>query len=109
MKKPKKIIGIACIVVGAFLLLFSHYIAEQVASGREQIQSGQRQLNAVDKYFSQTPYSKELGKTLTSPYQKRINEGEQEVSYYDALSHKLQIGGVILILIGIAVLVFWKK
>lgn len=105
----KKLTGIACIIVGAILLFFSNYIAEQVTAGKQRIASGQQQVDTYNKYFSATPYSKELGKQVTAPYQRRINEGNVEVSYYESLSLMLQIFGIILILIGIAILVFWKK
>jgi uncharacterized membrane protein len=100
----KKIIGIAFIVVGAVMLFFSNYIAEQVASGRTQIEQGQSQVDTVDSLFSGSEYTKPIGKMFTGSAQRKIDAGQAEVDRYSTISNNLKIGGIILIIIGAAVL-----
>ena len=102
--KHQKILGIGLIILGALLLIFSHYIADQVAEGKLRIASAQRQVNTVNSLFSHSPYGEQAGTTVTSPFQHKINEGQAEVANYEGLAGKLQIGGVILILIGASIL-----
>ena len=104
-----KITGLVVIIVGAALLLFSDYIAQEVAEGREQIQQGQQSVDTLDSLFSQSQYTKSVGKTFTGSAQKRIDRGNREVAKYGALSNQLQIGGIILIVVGIGIFFFWKK
>ena len=107
--KKKQWIGVILIVVGAILMFFSHHIAEQVAVGRGEIARRQQQVNSVNKLFSGSETTKPIGELLTGSGQRRINEGIAEADYYDALAKKLQIGGIILVIIGIGFLVFAKK
>jgi uncharacterized protein YjeT (DUF2065 family) len=100
----KKIIGIALIVVGAVMLFFSNYIAEQVASGKMQIQEAQGKVDSADSLFSQTKYTKPIGNVFTGSAQKKIDAGQSEVNKYESMSNNLKIGGIVLILIGVIVL-----
>jgi hypothetical protein len=100
-----RIFGIVMIVIGAIMLFFSHYIAERVAEGRMQIASGQSKVDTANALFSASPYTKEAGKTVTGSAQRRIDAGSAEAAQYEALSQKLQIGGVVLIVIGIGFVV----
>lgn len=100
----KKIIGIALIVVGAVMLFFSNYIAEQVASGKMQIQDAQSKVDTADTLFSQSKYTKPVGNMFTGSAQKKIDAGQADVDKYESMSSNLKIGGIILIIIGAAVL-----
>ena len=102
--KKKKPIGIALIVIGALMLIFSHYIAEQVATGQMQIQKGQSQVDTANSLFGASKYTKPLGKTFTGGAQKKIDAGQREVDHYEAMSNNLKIAGIILIVIGAGVL-----
>jgi uncharacterized protein YjeT (DUF2065 family) len=107
----KKIIGIALIVVGAVMLFFSNYIAEQVASGRMQIQSAQGEVDSANSLFSTTKVTQPVGKMFTGSAQRRIDAGQSEVDRYQSMSNNLKIGGIILIVIGAGILFipFGKK
>lgn len=105
----KRIFAIALIVVGAIMLLFSHYIAEQVAEGRLKISSGQRQVNTIDSAFSHSQYTKPVGGMLTGSAQRRIDAGSAEADRYESIAHKLQFGGVILIIIGAGMLFIGRR
>jgi len=104
----KKIISIGVIVIGAVMLFFSNYIADQVAAGNQEADQGQRKLNNFSRIFSATPVTKEVGKEITKPYQQRIDTGRLTIAEYEALVKKLQIAGVIFIVVGVSMLIFWK-
>lgn len=105
----QKIFGIALIVIGAVMLFFSNYIAEQVTSGKLQIQEGQRKVDTADSLFSQSKYTKPMGQMFTGSAQKRIDAGQTEVDKYESISNNLKIGGIVLIVIGAGVLFFSRK
>jgi hypothetical protein len=106
--KGKKTFGIALIVVGALMIGFSHYIAEQVAAGNIKIYNAQQQVDTVNTLFNRSDATKPIGEVFTGGAQKKIDAGRAKVSHYESLAQKLQIGGVILILAGAGVL-FWKR
>lgn len=106
--KGRKGFGIGLIVVGALMIVFSQYIADQVAAGKIKIYSAQQQVNTVNSLFNKSETTKPVGEFFTGGAQKKIDAGRAEVSHYESLAQKLQIGGVILVLAGIGLL-FWRK
>lgn len=84
----KKLTGLAAIIIGAVLLFFSHYIAERVAAGKLQIQSGQEQVDSVNSLFSGSSYTKPIGKQLTKSGQQQIDAGRAEITGYESLAKK---------------------
>src|SRR5260221_8636498 len=100
----KKMLGIGCIIIGAVMLFFSNYIADQVAAGKLRTASGQRQIDTTNSLFSQTQYTKPFGSVITGSGQERVNAGNLKIAQYETLQGKLQIGGIILIVIGIGIL-----
>lgn len=106
--KKMKLIGIILIVVGGAMLLFSDYIARQVAEGRLQIQSGQSQVDTANSLFNRTETTKPIGKAFTGGAQKRIDAGQREVDKYSTIATNVKIIGFVLIGIG-AVLVFLPR
>ena len=104
----RRVLGIAVAVCGVVLIIVSFYIRGQVAQGTEEISNAKQKVSTVDKLFSVTPESKQLGKGITDPAQKRIQAGEQQISYYSQLSDKIQIGGIVLIIAG-AVIIFYPN
>lgn len=106
--QKRKIFGIALIVVGALMVVFSEYISEQVAAGKIKIYSAQQQVNTLNSAFDKSAATKPIGEFFTSGAQSKINAGRAEVAHYESLAQKLQIGGVILVLAGVGLL-FWKR
>ena len=106
--KGKKTFGLALIVVGALMVGFSQYIADQVAAGKIKIYSAQQQVNTVNSLFNRSDATKPVGEMFTGGAQRKIDAGRSEVSHYESLANKLQIGGVILIVAGVGVL-FWRR
>lgn len=98
--KGRKILGLAIGIIGIALIFVAVYINNQVASGEEQISSAKQKVNSIDNLFSVTPESKQIGSTLTTPAKRKIKEGEAEVTYYSQLAKNIQIGAIILIVLG---------
>lgn len=107
--KGRRIFGIALIIIGAIMLFFSDYIAGQVAQGRIKIASAQSQVDTVDSVFSSSKYTKPFGQVFTGSAQDKIDAGRAQADYYEGLSGKLKIGGIILIVIGAGILLIKKK
>lgn len=105
----RKIIAIILVVIGVGCLGMSHYINQQVLGGQAQVDSAQRSVDQGNKLFSINPVSKEVGKTLTSPIQRKIDAGQAEVLYYARIAQILQVGGIILILAGLVVFFIPKR
>lgn len=98
--RRKKTVGLALIIIGAILLVFSDYIARQVAAGQARISSAQSQVDTVQSVFSHSQYTKPFGKTLTGGAQKKIDAGQQKVDQYSSISNMLKVGGIVLIIAG---------
>jgi ABC-type transport system involved in multi-copper enzyme maturation permease subunit len=109
MKNPKAFLGIVMIVVGAIMLVFSNYIANQVTAGKFAIQSGQNTIDNTNSLFSTTKATKPIGEMFTSSGQQRVDAGRAEVSKYESISHNLQLGGIALIVVGIGLLIWSRK
>lgn len=96
----KKILGLILIAAGAGMTFFSNYIAEQVAEGQARIDKAQSQVDKADSIFSINPTTQQVGKVFTGSAQKKIDAGSQQVSQYQALANKLEIGGIIVMVAG---------
>lgn len=105
----KKVLIILSIVIGAALLCGSFYIKSQVKAGQEKIGHTEESMSMGQKLFSFTPATKDIGDQLTSPIQKKIAEGKEQVEYYTKLANWLAIGGVVFILLGLGIMVSRKK
>jgi hypothetical protein len=96
----KRIAAIALLICGVGLMLFSNYISNQVAEGRTQIKEGQSTVDTANSLFSLNPVAKEAGKMATGSSQRKIDEGRKTADEYSALASKMQIGGVIALILG---------
>jgi ABC-type multidrug transport system permease subunit len=102
----KKILGIILLLIGLAMFFMSNYIAEQVLEGRQKIAKAQGNVDTGKKLFSLSPYTKGAGNLATSPVQKKIDAGKQEVSAYDQLAGRLYIGGIVVSIVGMGVIVW---
>ncbi len=96
------ILGIACIGV-------SIYIKSQVEAGKEQVSSAQDKVDKGTSFFSLSPTTKSIGKELSSPIQKKIDQGKVDIETYEAVSLWLRVGGAILVILGLGILFIRKK
>ena len=105
----KKILGLLLIAGGITLLGISYYIKHEVEVGKEKIASAQEKVDIGKKIFSMNSTTKEIGKIATSPIEHKINNGVRDVAYYEKLAYELQIGGVLLFVLGMGLLFLPKK
>lgn len=96
----KKIIMIGSLVLGCVSLGVSSYIDGEIKEGQQQISSAESSVGAIGKLSSVTPFTKPLGKGITSSADKKIAAGQDEIAFYQTVSLILKIAGVILLLIG---------
>ncbi|MFI5344222.1 MAG: hypothetical protein ACHQUC_08385 [Chlamydiales bacterium] len=102
----KRIFSIIVILVGIAMVGGAYYIRDQVAQGKLEISSGERQINQTESLFSANPASKMVGDEVTKSGREKIAAGNQEISYYENMARNLQIGGFVLIVLGVAFFFF---
>jgi hypothetical protein len=107
--RSHKTIGTVALILGVVLLGSSMYIKSEVLAGQEQVASGERKLNALDRVFSSNSATKSYGSQITKSGRSKIAQGKEEIAYYTSLANKLQIGGIVLIVVGAGFLLFGKK
>ncbi len=104
--KILRILGIVVVVAGVGCIFFSNYITNQVNEGKIKIEKGQKSVDKSSSLFSTTPYTKPIGKGITSSAQKKINAGKEEVAYYEQLAQTLQTSGIVGIIVGAGLTIF---
>lgn len=107
--KANKILGIILIIAGLVMLGASFYIKNQVLQGRAQISSAQSKVDTGKSIFSLSPNTKPVGNAIFGGAQSQIDAGSAEANYYANMANGLQIGGIIAIIVGAAILFFARK
>jgi hypothetical protein len=105
----RRIIGIVFVIGGIVLLGIAHYIRVQVEAGKIEIAEGEKKVDTARELFSLHPATKGIGEGITQSGERKIAEGKQEVVAYSRLANQLQIGGFILIALGIVIIVIPKR
>lgn len=100
-----RILGIVILIGGIACIFFSNYITKQVNQGKIQIEQGQKKVDQTNQLFSVSPYTKPVGKGLTSSGQQQINEGKDQVAHYEAIAQSLKIWGIVAMIAGVAMIV----
>lgn len=109
----KLVAGILLILIGVIMIFFSNDIADQIREGRERVSAGQSQVDTFNAPFSVHPYSRQVGQQFTRGAQSQIDAGNQQIAYYSQFVSPLQIGGIVILLLGVAFVffarnLFWK-
>jgi uncharacterized protein YjeT (DUF2065 family) len=104
--KILRILGIVVVVAGIACIFFSNYISTQVSEGKIKIEKGQKTVDQTNSLFSSSPYTKQIGKGVTSSGQKKINAGKEDVAYYEQLAQTLKISGIVGIVAGAALTIY---
>ena len=107
--KAKKKWGIVMLILGALLIGSSFYIKSQVVEGQKKVANVEKSTDLSDKLFSVTPETEELGDTLSSPIKGKVSEGKEQIAFYTALANGLEIGGMLLAVLGIGLIFLGKK
>lgn len=105
----RRILGVVVLIVGLALIVASQYIKGRVAEGESQISSAQEKVNQGSKLFSLSPYAKPIGEKMTESAQQKINAGKEQASQYGQLADQLQIGGIVLIVLGAVIILIPRK
>jgi hypothetical protein len=105
----KKMIGILGLIGGIVLLIISFYIKHQIEEGKAQISSAQEKVDQGTGLFSVTPQTKAVGNVFTGAAQNKINEGKGQISHYEEVASWLQIGGIVLVILGVGVVFLGRK
>lgn len=104
--KTLRVIGILIVIAGIACIFFSNYITTQVNEGEIQIEQGQKKIDQSSGLFSKSPYTKMIGKGITSSGQKKIDAGKEQVSYYEQLASTLKTVGIVGIIVGAGLTIF---
>ena len=104
-----RIIAILLMLAGGGMLGGSVYIHNQVLQGRAQIAAAQKKVNTGKSLFSVDPTAKKVGNQLFKPIDKKLAEARGEATYYERLASQLQMGGIILLVIGAGMFLFGKR
>lgn len=107
--KTKKIIAVVVFLVGVAMLGGAFYIKDQVAKGKLKVASAEKKINQGKTLFSLNPVSKEIGDQVAQSADRKIAGAKLEISDYEALALDLQIGGIILILLGAGGFIFLQR
>ena len=105
----KRILGIVILIAGVAMVFTSHYIMGQVAEGKMKISDAEEKVGTAKGLFSLSPVTKELSRGKLEEADSQIEAGKGEVAYYEKMAGQLQVGGYILIGIGIIVVIFGRK
>ncbi len=100
----KRILGIVILIGAVTMIYFSYYIKTRVNAGKGQISDAQKKVDTADSLFSLSPATKDFGKGLTGSAQKKIDEGQVQIDQYERLASFLQIGGIVLVVVGVGVI-----
>ena len=101
-----RILGILILLAGIASIFFSNYITNQVNEGKIKIEKGQKTVDQSNSLFSSNPYTKQVGKEMSSSSQKKIDEGKEEVSHYEQIAQILQMSGIAAIVVGAGITIF---
>lgn len=100
----KRILGIVILIGAITMIYFSYYIKNRVNEGKAQVSDAQKNVDTADSLLSLSPATKGIGKGLTGSAQKKIDEGQLQINQYEGLANYLQIGGIILVVVGVGVI-----
>jgi hypothetical protein len=104
-----KKLGIVLLILGIASVGASIYIKGEVEAGKEQVSSAQDTVDKGNSLFSLNPATEDIGKELSSPIQKKIDQGNADIETYEAVALWSRVGGAILIILGLSMLFIRKK
>jgi uncharacterized membrane protein HdeD (DUF308 family) len=105
----KQILGLMALILGIAVIIFVIYGRKELDEGMLQVASGKRKVSQTQQLFSFTPVTQQVGKGLTSGAEQKIVAGELTIEQYENLFKWCQIGGIVLIVLGVGLLIFCPK
>ena len=107
--KRTRVVAIILIICGAALIGFSMYVTKEVEHGKSQVSSAQGKVDKGSGLFSGNPVAQEIGKGVTQGAQKKIDEGQAQINFYEGVASVTMIGGIACIVIGVGAYLFGGK
>ena len=101
-----RILGILILLAGVVCIYFSNYITTQINEGKVKVEKGEKTIEQSNSLFSLNPYTKQVGKGLSSSAQKKINAGKEEIAHYEQVAHMLKVSGIAGIIVGAGLTIF---
>ena len=105
----RKIVSIVLVLIGAVMTGGSYYIKDQVAKGKIQLSDAEVKVKKGKTLFSLTPISKLLGDQIIKSADRKIAEAGDEIAYYSKLAQNLLIAGIVLIVVGLSLYIFYAR
>jgi HAMP domain-containing protein len=105
----KTILGIIILITGIALLGVSFYIKNRVVEGQTQIAEAQDKVDTGKAIMSLNSVTREIGRGVAAAAQKKIEEAEAMATEYAKMAKQLQIGGIIVIVLGAAIILVGKR
>lgn len=106
----KRIIGTMVLICGVAFVALSIYIKGQVEAGKVKVEHAEKQIDQGKHLLPLNPMTKKIEKEVTREAEARIEEGKEKISTYEAIARSLQIGGIVLIVLGgVTILIPRKK
>jgi hypothetical protein len=102
--KIKIISSIVVVILGLGLLGFSYYVKDQVMKGEAQIAAAKEKVAKGKAMLSFNPITKEIGKGIEASASHKIREGQELADKYSILAKRLQLGGIIVIILGASIM-----
>ena len=103
----KRISGIIFVILGSLLIVFGSSISTQVSQGIKKIHKAQAGVNVVRGVSKIHQSTEKIGKAVTSPIQKKIDDGRKETKSFKSLSMAMFVVGIAFCAFG-AVLLFFS-
>jgi hypothetical protein len=104
----KKIIAALVAASGIGLLLVGNFIMGEVEIGRQKIARAESKVGGAQRLFSMNPVSEKVGQGMMGGVRKKLRDASAEADYYAHLARALQVGGGVLIAVGVG-LFFWRR
>lgn len=105
----RRILGFIILIIGILIMIFAYSIKNRTEEGKQQVTSGQKKVDSANSLFSMSPYTKPIGKGMTSSSQREINEGKETIAYYEKMAKWLKIGGIVVIIAGVVTIVIPRQ
>ena len=105
----KRVVGVIGLIFGISLVLFSIYIMHHVGIGKVKIANAQEKLNEGTGFILLNPIAKNVSKGAVEEAEGKIEQGQKDVVFYEEVAEWLEIGGIVIGVIGAGLIAFPKR
>lgn len=101
--------GVSLLVLGAALIAFSLYVNQQVEEGKAKVAKVQSQVDTGNRFLSHDPITKRIGEEVTGGIQKKIDEGQEQIDFYEKVAFWTKTGGILSLVLGLGAFFLRQK